>query len=251
MASPPRAGSTPAAEDPHLAAAEAALNYMFRDKQLLRRALTHPSAVEDRDPAAYYERLEFLGDSIIGFVIAEEVFRRYPDLPEGGLTRIKVSVVSGAVLAKTAADLGLAEAIIVGKSEAGTGGRGLTKALENVYEALTAALYLDGGIRVARRWVLRTLGPLITAEVAETPENPKSVLQELVQARGVAPVYLDLGHEGPPHERTFVCAVEIEGERLGEGQGRSKKEAEAAAAAAALARLTAPEVRARRGAKRA
>jgi ribonuclease-3 len=190
--------------------------------------------VENRDPDAYYERLEFLGDSVLGLLVSEEIYRRFPQMHEGGMTRIKVSVVSGTALARVAAELGLADAIIFGESERGTGGRGMSRALENVYEALTAALFLDGGIDVARTWVLSTLGPLITEEVAESPENPKSALQEMTQAGGEAPSYLLLGHDGPPHARVFTVAVEVAGKRLGTGSGHSKKEAEAAAAAAAL-----------------
>jgi len=217
--------------------AESALGHTFADKDLVLHALTHPSAVEDRDSSAYYERLEFLGDSVLGMIVSEEVFRRYPAMHEGGMTRIKVSVVAGSVLASVARDLGLADAIVLGESERGTGGRGLASALENVYEALTAALYLDAGLEAARTWVLSTLGPLISEEAADVPENPKSELQELTQARGEAPVYTLIKHEGPPHERVFTCSVQVGGKVLGQGQGRSKKEAEAAAAAAALSAL--------------
>ena len=111
-----------------LAVAEQATGHKFSDRELLRRALTHPSAVEDRDPDAYYERLEFLGDSILGFIVAEEIYRRFPDMPEGGMTRIRGSVVAGTVLGRVAADLGLADAIVFGESERGTGGRGMSSA---------------------------------------------------------------------------------------------------------------------------
>jgi len=209
----------------------------FSDPELVRRAFTHPSAVENRDPDAYYERLEFLGDSVLGLIVSEEIYRRFPDMPEGGMTRIKVSVVSGTALARVAADLGLADAIIFGDSERGTGGRGLASALENVYEALTGALFLDGGIEVARTWVMETVGPLITEQTAESPENPKSALQEITQARGQAPIYRVISQEGPPHARMFTSIVEVGGKRLGRGTGHTKKEAEAAAAQAALRRL--------------
>lgn len=220
-----------------LSIAERAVGHRFEDRALLLTALTHPSAIEDRDPGRYYERLEFLGDSVVGLVIAEEVYRRFPDMPEGGMTRIKVSVVAGTVLAAVAGELGLEAAIVFGESEKGTGKRGLTSALENVYEALTAALYLEAGFEAAREWVLGTLGPRISADVADAPENPKSRLQELAQARGATPLYRIAGQEGPPHDRTFSAVVEVGGAPLGEGIGRTKKEAEAAAAAAAIERL--------------
>jgi ribonuclease III len=221
-----------------MAIAERTLGHEFSDRTLLQAALTHPSAAEDKDPAAYYERLEFLGDSIVGLVISEEVYRRFPDLTEGGMTRIKVSVVSGSTLANVAGELGLESAIMFGESEKGTGQRGLASALENVYEALTAALYLDADFETARRWVLATLGPLISSEAADSPENPKSLLQEVVQAKGATPVYRIATQSGPPHDRTFTAVVEVSGDVIGEGHGRSKKEAEAAAAAAAIERLS-------------
>lgn len=217
-----------------LAIAEQVVGHRFADRELLRRALTHPSAVEEKDPSLYYERLEFLGDSILGFLIAEDLYGRFPHLPEGGLTRVKVSVVAGSVLSGVAEGLGLADALIVGESERGTGRRGLASALENTYEALIAALYLDAGLDAARRWVMSTLGPLITEEAAHLPENPKSVLQEIVQARGELVAYRIEAAEGPPHDRVFTSVVEVAGTEAGRGSGRSKKEAEAAAAKAAL-----------------
>ncbi len=220
--------------------AESVIGHTFADKELVLRALTHPSAVEERDPGAYYERLEFLGDSIVGFLIAEELYRRFPSMDEGGLTRIRVSVVSRTALGRVAAELGLADAIVVGQSERGTGGRGLKSALGNVYEALVAALYLDAGMDAAREWVLATLGPLISEDVAASLENPKSELQETLQARGKAPSYRLVSQDGPPHARTFTVEVEVAGQVMGSGSGHTKKEAEAVAAAAAIKRLEKP-----------
>ena len=124
---------------------EHVLDYQFKDPTLLLAALTHPSAVEGHSLRDSYERLEFLGDSILGAVVADRAFHAYPKVDEGGLTRIKVSLVSGASLSKTAEGLGFADFIIFGSSETGTGKRGLHSALENVYESVVAALYLDGG----------------------------------------------------------------------------------------------------------
>jgi len=220
-----------------MAIAERILGHTFTDRELLRRALTHPSAVEEKDPSLYYERLEFLGDSILGFLIAEDLFERFPQMPEGGMTRVKVSVVAGTVLSGVAEELGLADALILGESERGTGRRGLASALENTYEALIAALYLDDGLPAARSWVMSTLGPLISEGAAHAPENPKSLLQEMVQSRGEVVTYRIEAAEGPPHERVFTSVVEIAGVECGSGSGRSKKEAEAAAAKAALETL--------------
>jgi ribonuclease-3 len=209
------------------------VGHTFRDRALLQQAITHPSAVNDSVHESF-ERLEFLGDSIIGSVVAEEVFRRFPDMHEGGMTRIRISLVAGPVLASAAHLAGLEDAIILGESEIRTGKRGRVSALEDTYEAVTAALYLDAGIDAARAWVLGTLGPLIREDVATTPANPKSVLQETVQSFGATPVYRITGHEGPPHDRSFAAVVEVSGEVVGQGSGRTKREAEAAAAAAAL-----------------
>lgn len=217
-----------------LSIAEGIVGHRFADKTLLQRALTHPSAVEDRDPDLYYERLEFLGDSIIGFIIAEELFRRFPGMTEGGMTRIKVSLVSGVTLGQVASELGLQDALILGESVIATGGRGMKSALENAFEAVTAALYLETDLDTTRAWVLSTLGPLISEEVADSPENPKSMLQEVTQMSGDTPVYRITGYMGPPHDRTFTAVVEVGGKTVGEGSGRSKKEAEVAAASAAL-----------------
>ena len=219
--------------------AEEIVGHRFADRSLLRRALTHPSVMSDGsgEGDGVYERMEFLGDSILGFLIAEEAFQRFPEMREGGMTRIRVALIAGSVQSAVAKDLGLADVLILGKGERHTGGRGMASALENSYEALTAAIYLDAGLDEAREWMLRTMGPLITEETAAFPHNPKSALQELVQAHGKAPVYVQLGQSGPPHARTFSVAVQVDDEQLGEGSGRTKREAEAAAAAAALKHL--------------
>ncbi len=214
--------------------AERILGHRFADQELLQRALTHPSAIEDRDPTAYYERLEFLGDSVLGLYVAEEIYRRYPTMDEGGMTRIKVSLVNGSTLRGVADKLGLGDALIFGDSMTGTGTRGLASALENVFEALTAALYLDAGPEFARGWVMSTLAPLISEEAAAAPQNPKSLLQELAQSRGESPTYRITSQDGPSHDRTFTAVVELAGLEVGQGIGRTKREAEAAAAAAAL-----------------
>ena len=217
--------------------AEKMLGYEFSDKSMLESALTHPSAAMHTATTFNYERLEFLGDSVLGFIVADEVFERFDDLEEGGLTRVKVSLVSGSSLSRVAEDIGIAGLIIFGESEAGTHGRGLHSALENVYEALVAALYLDGGMEVARAWVLGTLGPHIDRDAAAEPESPKSTLQEHLQANGKVPAYRIVEESGPPHARTFKAAVSVDGEQLSTGEGRSKKAAEAAAAAAAIEKL--------------
>lgn len=220
--------------DSAIALAEQLLGHVFKDKTCIRAAITHPSAVKHTATSYNYERLEFLGDSILGAVIAEELFTRYPDLEEGGLTRIKVSLVSGTMLSQVASEIGLDKVIVFGDSETGTDRRGLHSALENVYEAVVAALYIDGGIKCARTWISKTLFPYISKDIAAEPENPKSSLQELLQAHGKRPEYEITGTDGPPHQRTFYARVTLDGTVIGTGSGRSKKEAEANAAAVAL-----------------
>ena len=220
-----------------IAKAEEILGYEFKDKPLLGAAITHPSAL-DREKSLYnYERLEFLGDSILGAITAAYLFKTFPDLDEGGLTRLKVSLVSGASLSKVAKDEGIEDCIIFGESETGTDRRGLKSALENVYESLVAALYLDGGMEAAQAWIERSLLVHADKSLALEPESPKSSLQELLQSRGKQFVYEIVGYDGPPHARTFTAQVLVDGEAVGEGSGPSKKRAEAAAAKAALEKL--------------
>lgn len=218
--------------------AQEILDWRFENTQYLLSAITHPSATEGRAVKFSYERLEFLGDSILGALVANEAFHRFPELDEGGLTRIKVALVSGASLAEVAEKLGFADIIVFGSSETGTGRRGLHSALENVYEAVVAALYLDGGVDVAGAFVERTLIPKMSLSLAREPENPKSALQEKLQEGGITPTYKLVETQGPPHDRTFVAQVYAGDKGLARGVGRTKKEAESQAAKSTLARLS-------------
>ena len=213
------------------------LQYQFQNEVYLLSAITHPSATEGRSVKYSYERLEFLGDSILGAIVAATAFQAYHDLDEGGLTRIKVALVSGASLSDLAQTLGFADVIVFGLSEAGTGRRGLHSALENVYEAVIAALFLDGGLDAARTFVERTLIPRMSIDMAKEPENPKSALQERLQEDGITPTYKLIETQGPPHDRTFVAQVFAGTQGLAQGTGRTKKEAESQAARSTLARL--------------
>lgn len=217
--------------------AQEILGYRFGNEQLLLSAVTHPSAVEGRAVKYSYERLEFLGDSILGAIVAATAFERFHDLDEGGLTRIKVALVAGTTLADVADHLGFADIIVFGSSETGTGKRGLHSALENVYEAVVGALFLDGGVEAARAFVDCTLIPRMSPELALEPENPKSALQEKLQEDGITPTYKLVETQGPPHNRTFVAQVFAGSQGLALGTGRTKKEAESQAAKSTLARL--------------
>ena len=213
------------------------LQYRFNSESLLLAAITHPSATEGRSVKYSYERLEFLGDSILGAIVATLAFHEYHEIDEGGLTRIKVALVSGSSLSDVASHLVFADCIVFGLSEAGTGRRGLHSALENVYEATVAALYLDGGLDAAVTFVKRTLIPRMSIDMAREPENPKSALQEKLQEDGITPTYKLIDTQGPPHDRTFVAQVFAGDKGLAQGTGRTKKEAESQAARTTLERL--------------
>ncbi|WP_449316663.1 ribonuclease III [Rubneribacter sp.] len=217
--------------------AQRILGYRFKQERFLLSAITHPSATEGKSVKYSYERLEFLGDSILGAIVASIAFDRFHDLDEGGLTRIKVALVAGSSLAEVAEGLGFADVIVFGSSETGTGRRGLHSALENVYEAVVAALFLDGGVNAAIRFVSDTLIPRMSIDLAKEPENPKSALQEKLQVDGITPTYKLVETQGPPHDRTFVAQVFAGSQGLARGTGRTKKEAESQAAKSTLARL--------------
>ena len=219
-------------------------NHHFTRHDLVVAAITHPSAVEHLPVSASYERLEFLGDSILGAIVATDLFERFGSMDEGELTRLKISLVSGKMLSNVAADLGIGDCIVFGESEKGTGARGLHSALENVYESVVGALYLDGGYDVTHDFVRRTLGPRMAPELAERPQSPKSRLQEITQRElRCAPEYKLEGEEGPAHAPTFTSVVLVGGRRVGRGSGSSKKEAESVAAADAIERLAEEGVR--------
>lgn len=214
--------------------AQQIIGYTFKDENILLPAITHPSAVEGKPVKCSYERLEFLGDSVLGGIVAKAAFDAFPRLDEGGLTRIKVALVSGSSLSRVASDLGFADAIIFGLSERGTGRRGLHSALENVYEAVVAALFLDGGLSVAVDFVKRTLICHMSIDMAKEPENPKSVIQEKLQEQGITPTYQLIETLGPPHDREFITRVLADDIPLAQGTGRTKKESESNAAKCAL-----------------
>lgn len=221
-----------------IARAEELLGHHFEDQELIRSALTHPSAVENKPVSASYERLEFLGDSILGGLVALDLFEMFPELDEGGLSRLKISLVSGETLSKVADELGIGPLILLGDSERGTGARGMHSALENVYESLVGALYLDAGVEKTHEFIRRTLGPHMTPEIVRKPLSPKSRLQEVTQRDfHCGPEYKLVAEEGPAHEPTFTSVVLVNGKRVGRGKGSSKKESEAQAAENALEEL--------------
>lgn len=221
-----------------LEAAEAVCGHEFTDKTLLERALTHPSAVEGARTKLSYERLEFLGDSVLGAIVATDLYERYPSMNEGELSQLKIALVSGKMLSMVCEGLGVSELIVMGESEKGTGARGMHSALENVYESLVGALYLDAGYEATHDFVARTLGPHVSADLAKKPISAKSRLQEVTQRdMRCGPEYKLVGEEGPAHTPTFTSVAMVEGRRIGRGKGPSKKASESAAAADALVNL--------------
>ena len=221
-----------------VAEAERICGHHFERQELIESALTHPSAAEGKGVSASYERLEFLGDSILGAIVARDLFERFPGMDEGALTQAKISLVSGKMLSSVAERLGVAPLIVMGESEKGTGARGMHSALENVYEALVGALYLDAGYRVTHEFVLETLGPEVSPALARKPISPKSRLQEVAQRdMHCGPEYKLVSEEGPAHDPTFTSVVMVGGRRIGRGSGPSKKSSESAAAVDALVSL--------------
>ena len=226
---------TPSAEM-RIARVEEITDYSFEDSTLILRALTHPSAVE-ADVGRSYERLEFLGDAVLSLVVGEEAYLRFPEANEGTLTKIRIAVVSGETLRGVSVNLGFEELVIMGSSEQTAGSRGMGSALEDVFEALVGALYLDGGYSIAASWILAVLGERITVEAADEAVSPKSQLQEKMQARGKRVTYKIRSKEGPVHAPEFTAEVSIGSKVYGTGTGDSKKRAEAEAARDALEKM--------------
>jgi ribonuclease III len=217
-----------------------ALGHEFRDLGLLKDALTHRSLTNERPRIAPRdnERLEFLGDAVIGLSASALLYESYPEASEGELTRRRADLVCEAGLAAIARELPLAEAMRLGRGEELSGGRDKPRLLASALEACLAAVYLDAGLDAAMTVARRLLFPRL--EVREQPgaHDFKSRIQEIVQARGgPTPTYELRATEGPDHDRTFHVAVWVADEELGVGSGRSKVEAEQAAAEQALARL--------------
>lgn len=227
-----------AAELERLHRLEALLGHEFKDYRGLRHALTHSSAKTEKLPSN--ERMEFLGDAVLGLIISDMLFRHYPDFPEGELTRVKSVAVSRAVLADRARELGFAELMYLGKGVRRDSGTRLpVSILANLYEAVLCALYEDGGLEAARSFVEKDLGPVILGITNhQFQQNYKSALQHLVQSRQErAPGYKVLTEVGPDHQKEFHVVVTIGGVTYGPGVGRNKKEAEQRAAKAALTEL--------------
>lgn len=219
---------------------EKKLNYCFKDISLLKNALTHSSyANENRgEGMSSNERLEFLGDSVLGFATAKYLYAVSPALPEGKMTRLRAELVCEQSLYGVAADLNLGEYLRMGRGEERNGGRKRVSILADAVEAVIAAMYLDGGFEPAERFIKANILNPESIEAHHSVDY-KTELQELVQQKsGQVLTYIPAGESGPDHDKTFAAKVSLNGEVIGEGQGRTKKEAEQAAACEALKKLT-------------
>ncbi len=214
------------------------LGHDFADPELLLLALTHRSWCAENPGSESNERLEFLGDAVLGVVVTDHIFAAYPELPEGGLAKLRAGVVSARSLAGAAAGVALGDGLRLGRGEDGSGGRAKQSILADALEAVIGAVYLDGGMAAASRLVLDLLSDAID-EAASGPggEDHKTLLQEVVARRFEALPDYRLHDEGPDHEKRFFARVAVRGRVIGTGEGRSKKDAEQAAARAALGHL--------------
>jgi ribonuclease-3 len=221
---------------------EALLGYRFEDRDLLRRGLTHRSYSYERKDGGtgHYERLEFLGDALLGFVVAYWLHEDDPEASEGVLSRRRQSVVRAAALASVVREMGLDGALRLGRGEEQSGGRRKPSLLADLFEAVLGAIYVDGGLRPARAFVRRHLGGTLRGVrgMVESSGDFKTRLQERVQAElQVTPRYRIVSTRGPDHAREFEVEVLVGGRALGRGTGTNRKRAEQAAARVALGRL--------------
>ncbi len=234
------------AADRDLSLIEVSIGFDFREKSLLLLALTHRSYINENPGAGAAtesnERLEFLGDSVVGFAVGHHLYERAEGATEGELTAMRAQVVRREALAGAAGRLGLGEYLVMGKGEAAGGGSSRLSNLANVFEAIAGAILLDAGAGAASDFVLRALQPDLEAALSGgAAKDPKSLLQEALQARGQkSPEYVVSGTTGPGHDRMFVIDVLIGGAASGRGEGRRKIDAERAAARDALVRVASP-----------
>ena len=219
---------------------EESLGYKFNNPYLLKNALTHSSYANENksEGMSSNERLEFLGDSVLGFVTANHLYAMKPELPEGKMTRLRAELVCEQSLYGVACDLNLGQYLRMGKGEERNGGRQRPSILADAVEAILAAMYLDGGLEAPERFIKENIFSPESIERHHSADY-KTELQELVQQKsGQILTYIPAGESGPDHDKVFCAEVSLNGEVIGEGKGRTKKEAEQAAACEALKKLT-------------
>jgi ribonuclease-3 len=220
---------------------EQLLEYSFSNQSLLVQALTHPSYLHEVSggDGGDYQRLEFLGDAVLGLLLAEMLYIRYPDWDEGALSQLRSRLAGQDVLADRARTLGIGDFAILGRGEEQTGGREKDSILADILEALIAALYRDGGLQAARTLIVRLFEKMAAApESLALGRDSKSELQEYLSSKGYSPPEYRLMEEsGPPHDRLFRFQILVDDQIVGVGQGKSKKIAQQAAASEALSKL--------------
>ncbi|MCM1114584.1 MAG: ribonuclease III [Clostridium sp.] len=216
-------------------ALEKRIGYSFKNKEYLMEALTHSSFANERhNGIKCNERMEFLGDAVLSIISAEFLYEKYPDMPEGELSKLRSSLVCTDSLSGFAREIMLGSALFLGKGESNTGGAERPSILENAFEALIAAIYLDGGMDSAKKFVLRFLSKTLETKQISFKDY-KTTLQEVVQQNPDESVtYVLVGESGPDHNKTFEVEVHLNSNVIGRGKGRSKKSAEQEAAKEAL-----------------
>lgn len=220
----------------HLDEVESRLHYFFRDRSLLFLAFIHRSYInEDKTVLQHNERLEFLGDSILGLLMADYLYRHFPENAEGDLSSLRARVVEASSCAGFLKQLGIAPYLLMGKGERTNSGRGRDSILADLFEAIIGAIYLDGGLEAARSFLMTHFSSAIQNLLEEPLENWKASLQDYCQKNfQIIPVYEVKDASGPDHDKVFSIVVKIHGQELGIGTGASKKQAQQAAARAAL-----------------
>lgn len=215
---------------------EEKLGYHFKNREYLKTALTHSSyANENKISGGSNERLEFLGDSILGLVVADYLYKKFPRLPEGDLTKKRASLVCEKACCGFSRHLGVGQYLLLSRGEQNSGGRTRSSILADAFESITAAIYLDGGMEASREFVLRFVLPLLKAAKPRAFRDYKTSLQEIVQKNPEETLeYVLTGESGPDHDKHFTVEVRLDHNVIGKGGGRSKKEAEQQAAREAL-----------------
>lgn len=215
---------------------EEIINYTFEDKSYILEALTHSSYSNENKNYKFNERLEFLGDSVLSIVISDYLFKKETNLPEGELTKLRANIVCEESLSEVAGQIYLGEHLLLGKGEEATGGRDRISILADALEAVIAAIYLDGGLEQASKFIFKFMEEIIENSIeGKIFRDYKTYLQEVLQSKGEQHIWYKLVEEkGPDHNKRFVMKVGINDEVLGVGEGKSKKDAEQVAAKSAL-----------------
>jgi len=220
---------------------EKIIGHKFKQPELLQEALTHPSLAHEQgnNTLAHNQRMEFLGDAVLQLMLTDRIYALYPSFPEGELTQVRAHLANRHTLHRRAQEINLGNFLLLGKGEESSGGRERLSNLADAFEALLGAVYLDGGVRAARKFVHRQfVGEFRQVKETAVRQNPKGRLQERLQADSIAnPQYRVIHESGPDHNKHFETVVEWDGQEIGRGTGSSKKLAEVAAAEAALEHL--------------